>query len=520
MRENTSSDDIIGRLAEVPFVDRLELSSLTGLPESTVSQATRRLEDAGLITSVPHTPEHGAHSKRFSLNAGGVRQLARNEGKSVEDALRSHPVSAQWQRLLIQRLDALAVVYSVVETISGVAAPLSVRLYRSRPLDAMVTLPDGRTIGISRQGRTADRSSFGKRLQQIVQGPIPGALLFIVHDEIRMRHTRRMLSSIRAPVFLALEQDAATAFVDDIVWQRPGTTARFDMESIVASSAHAGGIPGEPTVTRVSLPADLSLGEAPTQTSSHLLASVLQPAEKRALDLLTDWPGITPQNLRELIGISPSRASQILSRLKAAHLVTEVDLAGRRLIPTDRALAHIARRDRTSVGIGQKRWSAGPVGSDTPVDWRDVPGRRLRQLLRHIEHTDAVHSYLASTITAAMQTGWDIVQLDPPHRASRYFRYEGGQRSVHPDAFFMMRRGDETKAFFLEWERRAVRPSTMRERLAPYLRYYSTKRPLDDHGVEPAVLIVVEDDIIAPHFRRIAREEMARKGARIPLSIR
>ena len=520
MRENVSSDRIIARLAEAPFVDRHELSSLTGLPESTVSQATRRLEDAGLIASVTHTPEHGAHSKRFSLNADGVGQLARNEGKSLEDTLRSHPVSAQWQRLLVQRLDALAVVYSVIETISGVAAPLSVRLYRSHPLDAMVTLPDGRTIGISRQGRTTDRSSLGKRLQRLIQGPMPGALLLIVHDEIRMRHTRRMLSAMRAPVFLALERDAATAFVDDIVWQRPGTTALFDMESIVRSSAHAGGLPSEPTVTRVSLPASLPLGAALTQTPPHLLSSVLQPADKRALDLLVDWPAISQQNLRELLGISASRFSQILSRLKAAQLVTEIDLTGRRLIPTDRAITHIARRDRTSVAIAHKRWSVGPVGIGASADWRDVPGRRLRQLLRHIEHTDAVHSYLASAITSVRQGGWDIVQLDPPHRASRYFRYEGGQRSVHPDAFFLLRRGDETKALFLEWERRAVRPSTMRERIAPYLRYYSTKGPLDDHGVEPTVRIVVEDDIIAPHFRRIANEEMARQGVRIPLSIR
>ena len=520
MRENTSSDQIIARLADMPFVDRLELASLTGLPESTVSQATRGLEDAGLITSVPHTPEHGAHSKRFSLTADGVRLLATSEDKSMEDALRSHPVSAQWQRLLVQRLDALAVVYSVIETISGAAAPISVRLFRSHPLDAMVILPDGRTVGILRQGRTADRSSFGKRLQRLVQGPMPGALLFIVHDETRMRHTRRMLSTMRAPVFLALERDAASAFVDDIVWQRPGTTARFDMESVVRSSANAGGIPGEPTVTRVSPPAGLPPGQSLTQAPPHLLPSVLQPADKRALDVVTDWPGISLQNMRSLLGHSPSRFSQVLSRLKAAQLVNEFELTGRRLAATERALTLIARRDRTSVTIARKRWSAGHVGIEATVDWRDVPGRRLRQLLRHIEHTDAVHSYLASTITEATQSGWDILQLDPPHRASRYFRYEGGQRSVHPDAFFMLRRGDETRAFFLEWERRAVRPSTMRERIAPYLRYYSTKRPLDDHGVEPKVLIVVEDNIIAPHFRRIASQEMVRQRVQIPLSIR
>ena len=121
---------------------------------------------------------------------------------------------------------------------------------------------------------------------------------------------------------------------------------------------------------------------------------------------------------------------------------------------------------------------------------------------------------------SARKQGWEIVQLDPPHRASRYFMHEGGQRSVHPDAFFMLGRDDETQAFFLEWERRAVRPSTMRERIAPYLRYYSTKRALDDHGVTPKVLVVLEDEIAIAHFNRIAEQEMARTGVSLPLVVR
>ena len=106
-----------------------------------------------------------------------------------------------------------------------------------------------------------------------------------------------------------------------------------------------------------------------------------------------------------------------------------------------------------------------------------------------------------------------------PHRAARHFRHEDGLRSVHPDAFFMLRRGDETKAFLLEYERRAVRPSTMRKRLAPYLRYYSTTQPLDDHGKVPGVIIVVEDSVIAPHFQRVAKQEMERLGVEVPLRV-
>ena len=113
--------------------------------------------------------------------------------------------------------------------------------------------------------------------------------------------------------------------------------------------------------------------------------------------------------------------------------------------------------------------------------------------------------------------GWQVSQLDPPKRASCYFRHGDGIRSVHPDAFGILRRGETTWPFFLEWERRAVRPTTMSERLAPYLRYYSSHRPTDDHGTRPDVLVVFDDEIAATHFLRVAGEEMQAKGTTVPL---
>ena len=61
-----------------------------------------------------------------------------------------------------------------------------------------------------------------------------------------------------------------------------------------------------------------------------------------------------------------------------------------------------------------------------------------------------------------------------------------------------------------------MRPTTMAARIAPYLRYYAGRRPLDDHGVIPAVLVVF-DDLAAGHFLRVADREMRRAGVKVPL---
>ena len=245
---------------------------------------------------------------------------------------------------------------------------------------------------------------------------------------------------------------------------------------------------------------------------------LLAPADKRVLDLLSDWPWASKRDLAGLMGVSTRRASQLTERLEGFGLLSHPNAQGtRRLALSDRALGLLARRDRTSVGTARRRWSVAPLDPDKPLSWRNVTGSRSRQLLRNVEHTGAVQWFLTALAEKARAAGWEIVQFDPPHRASRYFRHEGTLHSVRPDSFGVLRRGDTTLPFFLEWERRAVRPTTMAARLAPYLRYFSNRRPLDDHGVTPIVLVVFDDELAASHFLRVARQEMERAGVEVPL---
>ena len=243
---------------------------------------------------------------------------------------------------------------------------------------------------------------------------------------------------------------------------------------------------------------------------------LLKPAEKRALDLLSDWPWLGLRDLAGLLGVSRPRVSQLVAALEGFGLVVRAPVSGRRLALTDQGLAMLARRDRAAVGQARKRWSAAPSDAG---DWRTISGRRSRQLLRDVEHTAAVHGFVAGLASQARSMGWEIAQLDPPLRASRYFRHFGGRRSIHPDAFGLLRRGDAAWPFFLEWERRAVRPVTMAARLAPYLRYYSSHRPIDDHGARPSVLVVFDEDLAATHFLRVAAEEMVEARTVLPLLV-
>ena len=512
--------DLLRLLSHMPLLDRMEAVAVSGCSRGAVYRAVPRLGDAGLIASVPHGTELIPPTRRFHLTAAGLRRLAHAEnaapesgaGQALEGLLRDLPVSARWRRVLLERLDAVAVVYRIAAAISNTAYPVRFRWYRAMPLDVAVTLPGGGTVGIVRQGPTTDRTGFTKRLWRLTQGTQPAAALLLIPDEARLRHARRLLAGAPFIAYLALERDAAAAGAGASLWRTPSGAALLDLRTVLDHTGPRGPWPDEEPPARAYLPPDLG-GEA---GEDWMLPTMLKPVEKRALDLLSDWPWLARTDLAGLLEVSRPRVSQLTAALEGFGLVVRAPVSGRRLALTDLGLAMLARRDRVAVGGARKRWSVTPTDAG---DWRNISGRRSRQLLRDIEHTAAVHDFIAALATQARDLGWEIDQFDPPIRASRYFRHFGGRRSVHPDAFGILRREGVVWPFFLEWERRAVRPVTMAERLAPYLRYYSSHRPTDDHGTQPAVLIVFDDEIVQTHFLRIAREEMARAGVEVPLLV-
>ena len=510
--------EILRLLASMPFLDRLEMAAVSGWSRAAVYEAVRELEDEGLAAPVPHATELTPLTARYHLTAEGVRRLAREGAAPLDDLLRSQPVSLQWRAVMLKRLDAVAVVYRLASAVAEVARPTWFQWYRALPLDAAIELSDRRSVAVARWGSTQDRTAFSKRMRRLLEGPLPGGVLLLVSDDVRLRYARRLLSGAPVPVFLAVESDAAGAGPDDSIWSLLASGAVVDLRTAIQKIRPHSDLPQEPALTRVSLPWDMPTGGPGDDLPDHALPAILKSAEKKTLDLLSDWPWITLKNLAAILAVSESRASQVVSGLEDFRVVARLASgSSSRLTLSDRGLAILAHRDRASLAIAKKRWSAEPSDPDAPLDWSNLSGSRSRQLLRNVEHTGGVHSFIAALAEQCRALEWEIAQLDPPHRASRYFWNEGSLRSIQPDAFAVLRKGRTLWPFFLEWERRAVRPATMASRIAPYLRYYSSHRPADDHGARPSVLVVFHDDLAATRFLRVARDETARTGVTLPL---
>ena len=174
---------------------------------------------------------------------------------TVDELLDLYPVSAQWQRVLLERLDAVGIIYRLAATISNIAHPIRFRWFRAKPMDAAITLPDGRAVFFVRQGLTSDRTAFPKRLWRLREDvPHPSAVLILAPDEVRLRQARRLLAGAQAASFLALERDAVSADPSTPIWRVPSSSVSLDFSRALKHTRPNGELPTEEPPERVSLP--------------------------------------------------------------------------------------------------------------------------------------------------------------------------------------------------------------------------------------------------------------------------
>ena len=284
MSRSQCRTELMRRLAELPFLDRLDLVALSGWSRGAVYPTLHRLQREGLVTSLPHATPLAPRTERFYLTAAGLRRLARDDdGAGHGELVRRYPVSQQEQRLLLQRLDGASIIYRVTSAVADATHPIRFRWYRAHPPDAAITLPDGRSVGIIRRGVSAERTAFAKRIRRLWQGDLPSALLLLTPDETRLRQARRLVRGARTICFLALEADAALAGAADPIWRATSGSARLSLREALGYAGPAREWPRERPLAKRWLAPDIA-------ATDRSLASLLSAGEKRALDLIGDWP--------------------------------------------------------------------------------------------------------------------------------------------------------------------------------------------------------------------------------------
>ena len=159
-------------LSRTPFTDSTELAGILGEPHATIHRVLTDLLADGIVGRVSHGTAHLPSSQRYYLTYQGVREATNVLGfDTPSDFVRAYPMSKEWLTLLIRRMDAVASVYRLAASMSpGIDGLRSrVEFHRRGRFDATITLHDGRSFGVVRQGLALRRRFLYDRLRAAVR---------------------------------------------------------------------------------------------------------------------------------------------------------------------------------------------------------------------------------------------------------------------------------------------------------------------------------------------------------------
>ena len=491
-----SDPQLLDTLSRMPFADSAELAGILGEPHTTIHRALTGLLADGIVGRVSHGTAHLPSSQRYFLTANGIRQAAGNLGFATpSDFVRAYPMSREWLTLLIRRMDAIAAVYRLASSLSpGIDGLRShVEFHRRGRFDATITLHDGRSFGVVRQGLALRRRSLYDRLRAIAGYDYtrrPSAVLILVPSVWEERLTTRFCERLNLDdCYVAVESRNALERRDLRLWRRyswVGSTYRA-LED-VSSHGSPGGTrsTASPERKRASLP-------RPERMAQSAPAFGVSPSEKRTLELITDHPMIPRVHLAIWLGVSEGRVSQMMhSLVNTWGLVERRGQRGdTRYTLSAEGIRYVTHRDRAQLPTTQGIWSTA-LSTDKQGRRRHM-GHRIETWARQTKHADGITWFLSKLEAETRadphsELEWSV----PTARSDR--AYNWGDSAIAPDAVGHLLAGGLHIPFYFEYELRARHPRGILARLRPYESYYWSPEHEDDQPPFPTTLFVVDTE--------------------------
>ena len=502
-----SDRQLLDALSRMPFIESTELALILGEPHATVHRRLSELLADGIVGRVSHGTVHLPSSGRYCLTAKGIRQAARILGFGTpSDFVRAYPVSREWLTLLIRRMDAVAAVYRLASSLSPGSDGLRthVEFHRRGRFDANITLHDGRSFGVVRQGLALRRRSLYDRLRAIAEYDYrrrPDIVLIIVPSVWEQRLTTRFCEQrdLR-DCFVAVESREALERRGGRVWQSISVLigGRHRTLEGVISQASPGGRSraASPSRKRASLPRPERMVEAAP-------AFGVSPSEKRTRDLITDHPMIPREHLARWLGVSKGRVSQMVrSLVNAWGLIERHGKPGdTRYTLSAEGVRYVTHRDRAELPTTRGIWST-ELTTDRQGRRRHM-GHRIETWARQTKHADGITWFLSKLQAEAREDSSSELQWSvPTARSDR--AYNWGDSAIAPDAVGHLVAGGLHVPFYFEYELRARHPRGVIARLEPYESYYWSNEHKEDQPPYPVTLFVVDTEEVETTYVRTA----------------
>ena len=502
-----SDRQLLDSLSRMPFVDSAELALILGEPHATVHRALTGLLADDVVGRVSHGTAHLPSSHRYYLTANGIRDAAQVlDFDTPSDFVRAYPMSREWLALLTRRMDAVASVYRLAASLSPSVDGLRshVEFHRRGRFDTTITLHDGRSFGVVRQGLALRRRSLYDRLRAIAEYDYtrrPDSVLVLTPSVWELRLTTRFCEdrNIR-DCYVAVESRDALERRDLRLWCSTSWVIGsqfFSLKGVISRSSPGRGPRTEsPERKRASLP-------RPDQMAQAAPAFGLSPAEKRTLDLITDHPMVPREHLARWLGVSEGRVSQMMrSLVDTWGLVERRGQRGdTRYTLSAEGIRYVTYRDRAQLPTTQGIWSTA-LTTDKQGRRRHV-GHRIETWARQTKHADGITWFLSKLEAETREDSSSELQWSvPTARSDR--AYNWGDSAIAPDAVGHLLTGGLHVPFYFEHELRARHPRGVLARLRPYESYYWSLEHKDDQPPFPTTLFVVDTEEVEDTYVRTA----------------
>ena len=504
-----SDQQILDSLGRMPFIDTGELAGVLAEPHATVHRALTGLLTDRIVGRVSHGTAHLPSSRRYYLTANGIRQAAELLGFGTpSDFVRAYLASREWLRLFMRRMDAVAAVYRLAASLSPGTGSLRshVEFHRRGRFDATITLHDGRSFGVVRQGLALRRRSLYDRLRAIAEYHYtrrPGTVLILTPSVWEQKLTTRFCMELNLEdSYVGVESRDTLERRDLHVWQKTSglfSGSYYTLDFVSSQGGPGGALHTEsPERKRASIP-------NPEQMIQAAPAFGISPAEKRTLDLITDHPMIPREHLALWLGVSEGRVSQMMHSLVNTWGLVERrgQRSHTRYTLSAEGIRYVTHRDRAQLPTTQGIWSTA-FTTDRQGRRRHV-GHRIDTWARQTKHADGITWFLAKLEAETREdSSSELLWSVPTARSDR--AYNWGQSAIAPDAVGKMVAEGLQIPFYLEYELRARHPEGVLARLSPYMSYYWSTEPGDDQPPFPVTLFVVDtEEVEATYVRTSAR---------------
>ena len=500
---------ILDFLSRMPFVDSAELARIMGEPHATVHRRLTGLLADGIVGRVSHGTAHLPSSQRYYLTANGIGEAASVLGfETPSDFVRAYPVAREWLTLLIRRMDAVATIYRLAASLSsGFDGLRSHAEFHCRGrFDATITLHDGRSFGVVRQGLALRRRSLYDRLKAIAEYDYtrrPDTILVLTPSVWEQRLTTRFCMELNLEdSYVGVESRDTLERRNYHVWQKTSGlfSGSYYTLDFVSSQGDASGrlFTESPNRKRASMP-------HPERMVQSAQTFGISPSEKQTLNLIADHPMIPREHLARWLGVSEGRVSQMMrSLVDTWGLIERRGKRGdTRYTLSAEGIRYVTHRDRAQLPTTLGIWSTA-LTTDRQGRRRHV-GHRIETWARQTKHADGITWFLSKLEAETRADPYsELLWTVPTARSDR--AYNWGQSAIAPDAVGKMVAEGLEIPFYLEYELRARHPEGVIARLSPYTRYYWSTEAGEDQPPFPTTLFVVDiEDVEATYVRTAAR---------------